>query len=446
MKLRRLKIHKFRNVQPGTELEFNDGYNVLLGQNGSGKTTLLRLITSVLRGDFVWLEREAFALEADLVSDGNQLALSIHHARRRSEQESMDVLPSALRSFVPKDEQWSTDIELRIITEKNETWWIRSDNDAMRLMTADSPEIQMKGIDAPLKIVGLLLGYAAILLGAWPKKDRLAPRTAPIWKLLDPFANHLIYTFRFDESLELFSAMTGRCSALGNEEYGSINGRIKQSFANDGRMNGRDGYFLPRELDDAFAHPNIESPATSVVLEHGQVPFLADVMQLLGFVGAEMKLDLLGKEVTEEQKTIEYGNLRFFFRGRDGSIVNQDHLSYGQKRLLTFFYYLACNRDIIVADELVNGLHHAWIAECIRAMGDRQVFVTSQNPILLDHLGFDSAEKVRRTFVTCRAEPDGVRDRITWGNMSKKNADAFYRAYKVGAQHVGEILRTKGFW
>jgi recombinational DNA repair ATPase RecF len=43
LRLRRLKIEKFRNVVPGTELVFGDGMNVLLGRNGTGKTTLLQL-------------------------------------------------------------------------------------------------------------------------------------------------------------------------------------------------------------------------------------------------------------------------------------------------------------------------------------------------------------------------------------------------------------------
>jgi recombinational DNA repair ATPase RecF len=35
VKLRRLKIEKFRNVEP-TELTFGDRFNVLLGLNGTG--------------------------------------------------------------------------------------------------------------------------------------------------------------------------------------------------------------------------------------------------------------------------------------------------------------------------------------------------------------------------------------------------------------------------
>jgi hypothetical protein len=50
VRLKRLRIDKYRNVAPGTELHFSDGFNVLLGKNGTGKTTLLSLI-GVLASD-----------------------------------------------------------------------------------------------------------------------------------------------------------------------------------------------------------------------------------------------------------------------------------------------------------------------------------------------------------------------------------------------------------
>jgi len=61
--LRRLKIHRYRNVAPGAELHFSDGRHVLLGPNGGGKTTLLTLISVVLRGDFRDLGDEEFDIE-----------------------------------------------------------------------------------------------------------------------------------------------------------------------------------------------------------------------------------------------------------------------------------------------------------------------------------------------------------------------------------------------
>jgi recombinational DNA repair ATPase RecF len=46
-KLKHLHIKRFRNVKPGTRLDFADGFNVLLGKNGAGKTTLLLLLEAI---------------------------------------------------------------------------------------------------------------------------------------------------------------------------------------------------------------------------------------------------------------------------------------------------------------------------------------------------------------------------------------------------------------
>ncbi len=100
----------------------------------------------------------------------------------------------------------------------------------------------------------------------------------------------------------------------------------------------------------------------------------------------------------------------------------------------------------MIADELVNGMHHRWIEECVTAMGDRQAFLTSQNPLLLDYLAFDSALQVKSSFVVCQTELRDGRERMIWRNFTDDEADMFYSAYRVGIEHVGEILRTRGLW
>ncbi len=44
VRLTRLKIDRFRNVKPGTDLRFGPTFNVLLGKNATGKSTLLDVI------------------------------------------------------------------------------------------------------------------------------------------------------------------------------------------------------------------------------------------------------------------------------------------------------------------------------------------------------------------------------------------------------------------
>jgi hypothetical protein len=165
-----------------------------------------------------------------------------------------------------------------------------------------------------------------------------------------------------------------------------------------------------------------------------------------GLTSATLEIRLLGKRVDNKTQTFEFGGFRFLLERRDGSVITEKELSFGQKRLLAFLYYLATNTGTVIVDELANGLHHAWIEECIDAIGDRQAFLASQNPLLLDALEFESAEQVQSSFILCRSETDGDRDRLVWSNMTDYDAERFFEAYQVGLQHVSEILRTKGLW
>jgi hypothetical protein len=131
------------------------------------------------------------------------------------------------------------------------------------------------------------------------------------------------------------------------------------------------------------------------------------------------------------------------FERHDGSVFPADWLSFGQKRMLTFLLYEASTRGTpAVLDELVNGLHYEWVELCVEKLRDRQSFVTAQNPLILDLLGFESAEQVRETFIQC-ARVDG---RMAWTNFTEEQAKDFYEAYEVGIQQVHEVLRDKGLW
>ncbi len=72
VKLRRLKIERYRNVEP-CDLTFGEGLNVVLGQNGAGKTTLLNLISRVLRTNLTDTS-DPFAVEIEVAFPGGSLS------------------------------------------------------------------------------------------------------------------------------------------------------------------------------------------------------------------------------------------------------------------------------------------------------------------------------------------------------------------------------------
>src|ERR1051325_687359 len=90
LKLKRLRVERFRSLVKGTELSFSDGINVVLGQNGTGKTTLLELISMVVCSDFSSIATEEFALEYELsVPEAENIIIGVRN--ERMEQPKIDL-------------------------------------------------------------------------------------------------------------------------------------------------------------------------------------------------------------------------------------------------------------------------------------------------------------------------------------------------------------------
>jgi hypothetical protein len=178
-------------------------------------------------------------------------------------------------------------------------------------------------------------------------------------------------------------------------------------------------------------------------LDVDAVPFLAKVVAAFEFSGGRLDLRL----ITSAGQVRVYGEPRFFFTARDGTGFTESALSFGQRRLLSFLYYAACNPDIVVADELVNGLHYEWAKLCLDTISDRQAFLSSQDPLLFDYLTFESVEQVEQSLILCTLDKseDG-KGQFVWRNVPREEAEAFFRSYENGLQHVSEILRAKGLW
>lgn len=127
-------------------------------------------------------------------------------------------------------------------------------------------------------------------------------------------------------------------------------------------------------------------------------------------------------------------------------MITQKELSFGQRRLLGFLYYCACNPSTLIVDELTNGLHHEWIAHCMDELAKRQSFVATQHPLLLDYLPIESAKDAETAFLQCRLVEQDGKQYMTWRNTSPEEAERFWKSYGSGVQFISEILRTDGLW
>ncbi|MBN9681142.1 ATP-binding protein [Corallococcus sp. NCSPR001] len=198
------------------------------------------------------------------------------------------------------------------------------------------------------------------------------------------------------------------------------------------------------EVPDSLTkiRPETLPPGTAATF---QLAFLKRVAPVLGYESASVRFDIERLNPEPDRHLTKLRNLRFFFKRGDEE-VSHDLLSYGQKRLLAFFANADASGDIIIADELVNGLHHEWISACLNEIGERQAILTSQNPLLLDFLRFESIEEVRNTFIICKRAESATDAQLIWRNLTEDEAESFFLAYQTGIQRVSDILLTKGLW
>jgi hypothetical protein len=417
-KLTWLKIERFRNVEP-CELRFGDRFNVLLGLNAAGKTTLLELIAAALSFDFSKFDNEPFAIEYHLEFSTGTIDASVRSTRVESaaiEDPMIEIVEPVTfdRSvrlqfhFLNPPEAWAVCADMSSI-------WIDGDLTLRRSLRthlgARGPGLLLRAVQIDFR-KSLLKAYQSEL-SSWQ------------------------YTHRFDEALDMFRSITSPSTWL----------EVVMDRPNGAAMGYNFGGILPNDLlSVAGAHAAKMLPGSQgLTIQAESLSFLEEVGALFGFRTARLEMRLESK-MGGPASGLKFGDFRFMFEDHDGSVIRHEDLSYGQKRLLAFYYYLAASPMTVIADELVDGLHHLWIDAAIEAIGDRQAFLASQNPLLLDHLEFDSAEQVASTFITCRTERVGDDKRMSWLNMSPYDADRFFRAYEVDVKHVSEILLSKGLW
>jgi energy-coupling factor transporter ATP-binding protein EcfA2 len=438
LKLKRLKINKFRHVEP-TELVFDDRYNVLLGINGSGKTTLLKLISACLRSDFSEYKAEEFDVEYRL--EDIELSFAIHVENYRSESSALSNVKSTEAAFESAYTQLISAPRARgtiIFQAGNEKLTARLDRGEVYVQAgahseahADSPIASPT--DGPFAFITLVLARFAA-------QADLVLTIQTMTALFDT-----LQCYRFDESLEMLAAITGKPVV---EIDGFPRVRPEVIFQN-GTAAARQTLtsFVPRiwpKLIELVRPKDLQSGALTI--RSGGVAFLDEFAKQIGLEQGEMVFGVAETKELEGDTLVALGDLVFRFYAKSGRSVAHNLLSYGQKRLLSFLYYVACNDAVIVADELVNGLHHSWIEMCLDAIGERQAFLTSQNPILLDYVPPASPEEAELRFVRCvLGEHQGL-DVMVWRNLTPGEAKELCAEYAAGIQQLSELLRVQGLW
>jgi hypothetical protein len=426
MKLTRLVVHHYRNVTPGTELVFSPSFNWVLGENGSGRTALLELISTVVGSDFSGLIREAFSLEYELSFPGMALHVTVRNEPGTGElsPEAASRRGAALLSLrAPAAEGLSPHIDVDLRLEAP---------DSRLRMRADAAGIHCD-VDGET---------------AWSRAMHWSLLDRSVWTLLFMTAQ-----FIGKDMKERLKQLLRRTFLLAPQRFDEALGMFERIGAIRYAMEVRDGEVFPLGLMalptwmPAWLRERVEQEPSADVLElrHDAMArsFLASFVRLAGFEAGRLRVEVQEKRSFENGGRVGFGGFTFHFTRPGGRELSGAELGFGQKRLLSFLYYLDVNEDFAVLDELANGLHPRWVEACLRELGTRQAFLTSQNPLPFEHAAFASVEELRTSLVLCAP---GGREHIGWANLAPDAAAKLLDAHRQGARPLGTLLREQGLW
>jgi energy-coupling factor transporter ATP-binding protein EcfA2 len=421
LRLKRLKIVRYRHVASGSEIRFGDGFNVLLGMNAVGKTTLLNLIAALTNHDLSLLkdDEDGFDLDYDLEPQpGKLIRLRVTRTRRSDERPRASILGSAM------EPQFTEHASLDLIGM----------SEPFQSIFADGKWSHLPPQDAQTSMFGPVWLLRA-LVAERPKKI-LESAVEELWPLVTGSCP------RFDESTKFLDGVLRNGAVM--LQYGANSGM--------GAWPHQEG--VPLEVALQAKEVFQEYAASSRTVGELLVPLSlgnegakeSAGASLLGFDHITLSMRVKKQEAQGTSTSITYADFAFRFelatQTKDSSAPKKtiiyDYLSFGQKRLFGFLWYCRCRTGLpVVADELANGMHHGWIRACVDLLIERQSFLATQHPFLIDYLPNEAV------FISCQLDADG---QMAWSNFAPEQNERLVQGRARGVMQLSELLQTEGLW
>lgn len=374
--VRRLLIHSWRDVAPGTEVRPSAGVNLLIGGVATGKTALLWLVTMILRSDFGPLEDGPDNTGYDIEYDIEYIDLDkkcLMTVRRRY---------GAGRESAAESAALKLDIELQV------------DDRGYQCTFADG-QIRMEHAGQVLASHSLPmeddlepLSWALIAIAGSGEAELLAS----IGMVGDLLRGHY-RTVRLDEGLDVFRAVTG--SANSACDAASVQLRHPLPPATIARLGSSVPGFASVQLAyQAQVRLKAQPEALTLIVKHDELPMFERLVRILGVTRMHLELTRVSSEPLKEADATlyRYGRFRFVFKFPDrADEIDHSSLSYGQKRLLALMYCLDADADHLIADGLPGGLPLDWLGDVLSTLlfdpsASCQAFLSHHDPQLLAHL------------------------------------------------------------
>lgn len=504
--LESFSINRFRDCKPGT-IVFGPKENFILGKNASGKTTLLQLLAAFGTGNFAFLAAEKApidlvwtALSQGLVDSsldavfGLTVHLQADRDRQFGKERRMEKFDSSALS-----RRWSLSIRI----ERRPLLSGSSDR-PVDAVDPETPEVGSwfqslsSSFDTPSFRTTSSEGPIELPTGIAPAMDPFQDHGGTIWEYLLVIAEHLrgqiapvsmtdgstagahspkfdVRDFqntasvvrelsmpgrvlgwsrrsagRFDEALNWFEAIISGEESRTSKERGSLSplpATVEVLPSGAGYIGA-----IPPDVGEAlFGDMRSQTQDAHAaegwrgMLSSGLCPTLEHIRFVLGADDLRIRMPLI-ETLPSGART--HRGVEFLVDWGNGVRHNATSLSFGQKRMLSFLWYLHLTPPggVVFADELSNGLHADWVHQAREAIGYRQSFHAVQNPVLLDLVGpTPGPEGLLRQIVVCETQDDSFGPWY-WRNPTSEEAAQFQVAWSSGFPIFSEILQDLGLW